>query len=85
MNVIDAIRFTVTRPRDHDALKKQEYIMELIIVTLCVGTLILLATHMIDYTAESILRPVSARYMPEDEAHDVPLPFGHAESHHQAA
>jgi hypothetical protein len=59
--------------------------MELVIVTLCVGTLILLAMHMIEYTAESILQPVSARNMPEDEAHDVPLPFDDAECHHQAA
>jgi len=49
--------------------------MELIIVGLTIGTLILLATHMLDYAVNSGLRPSSKRYMPEDEAQDVPLPF----------
>jgi hypothetical protein len=49
--------------------------MELVIVSLSIGTLILLATHMIDYAVESTPRPSNNQVMPEDEAHDVPLPF----------
>ena len=49
--------------------------MELVLVTLSVGTLILLATHMIDYVLESTLQTTSDRYMPEDDAQDSPLPF----------
>jgi hypothetical protein len=56
-------------------LDHQEYVMELVIVSLSIGTLILLATHMIDYAVESTLRSSSNQLMPEDEAHDVPLPF----------
>jgi hypothetical protein len=45
---------------------------------------------MIDYAAESKLRPSNDRtrldlYMPEDEAHDVPLPFEGAAQYDQAA
>ena len=49
--------------------------MELVLVTLSVGTLLLLTTHMIDYVLESTSQPSSDRYMPEDETHDLPLPF----------
>jgi len=40
----------------HGVLNHQECVMELVIVTLSVGTLILLATHMIDYAVETTLR-----------------------------
>jgi hypothetical protein len=59
--------------------------MELVIVSLSIGTLILLATHMIDYAVESALRPSSNQLMPEDDAHDVPLPFEGAAQYDQAA
>ncbi len=59
--------------------------MELVIVTLSIGTFILLAAHMIDYAAESRLRPSNGRNMPEDEANDVPLPFEGAARYDQAA
>ena len=49
--------------------------MELVIVTLSVGTLILLATHVLDYAAETALR--QSRYLrtPDEESRDLPLPF----------
>jgi hypothetical protein len=59
--------------------------MELVIVSLGIGTLILLATHMIDYAVETTLRPSSSQIMPEDEAQDVPLPFEGAAQYDQAA
>jgi hypothetical protein len=59
--------------------------MELVIVTRSLGTLILLATHMLDYAVESTLRAASDRHMPEDEADDVPLPFDGAAQYDQAA
>ena len=49
--------------------------MELVIVTLSVGTLILLATHMIDYAVETTLRQSGSRYTPDHESDDMPLPF----------
>jgi hypothetical protein len=60
---------------DHGVLNHQEYVMELVIVTLSVGTLILLATHTIDYFVETALRQSSHRYTPDEESRDVPLPF----------
>jgi len=49
--------------------------MELVIVTLSLGTLILLATHMIDYAVETTIRRSSDRYMPDEDSRDLPLPF----------
>ena len=49
--------------------------MELVIVTLSLGTLILLATHMIDYAVETTMRQSDDRHTPDDESHDLPLPF----------
>ena len=49
--------------------------MELVIVTLSVGTLILLATHMIDYAVETTLRQSSGRYTPHEGSGDLPLSF----------
>ena len=60
---------------DHGVLDHQEYVMELVIVTLSVGTLILLATHMIDYAVETTLRQSGSRYTPDHESDDMPLPF----------
>jgi hypothetical protein len=71
--------------RDHGATTPQEYPMELVIVTLSLGTLILLATHMLDYAAESPPPRSNDRRMPEDNEPDVPLPFEGAESYDRAA
>jgi len=49
--------------------------MELVIVTLSIGTLILLATHMIDYAVETTLRQSGGRYTPQEGSADLPLPF----------
>jgi hypothetical protein len=49
--------------------------MELVIVTLSIGTLILLATHMLDYALETTLRQSSGRYTPDEESGEIPLPF----------
>jgi hypothetical protein len=56
LNVLGPFRFTVIWPRDYSLLNHQEYVMELVIVSLSIGTLILLATHMIDYAVESALQ-----------------------------
>ena len=49
--------------------------MELVIVTLSIGTLILLATHSIDYALETTLQQSSRRNTPDQESGDLPLPF----------
>jgi surface polysaccharide O-acyltransferase-like enzyme len=61
--------------RDHGVLNHQEYVMELVIVTLSIGTLILLATHSIDYALESTLRQSSRRHTPDHDSGELPLPF----------
>ncbi len=64
--------------RDHGVLNHQEYVMELVIVTLSIGTLILLATHMIDYVIETTLRQSSGRYISHEGSGNLPLSFGGA-------
>ena len=49
--------------------------MELVIVTLSIGTLILLATHMVDYAVETTLGRSSGWYTPHDGSGDLPLSF----------
>jgi len=49
--------------------------MELVIVTLSIGTLILLATHSIDYALETTVRQSSRRHAPDHESEELPLPF----------
>jgi len=58
--------------------------MELVIVTSSVGTLILLATHVIDFGVESALRPIHGN-TPDDESQEVPLPFEGTAQYDQAA
>jgi hypothetical protein len=55
----------------------QEHAMELVILALSAGTLVLLATHLIDYASESTFRSTALLRMPDDEfpVHDAPLPF----------
>jgi hypothetical protein len=71
--------------RDHGVLNHQEYVMELVIVTLSVGTLILLATHVIDYAVETAARQSSYRCTPDQESRDLPLPFEGAVQYDQVA
>jgi hypothetical protein len=85
LNVLVPIRFSVIWLRDHGVLNHQEYAMELVIVTLSMGTLILLATHVIDYAAEAARRQSSDRYTPEEQSPEVPLPFEGAAQYDQAA
>ena len=61
--------------------------MELVILALNAGTLVLLATHLIDYASESKLRSAALLRMPDDEspAHDAPLPFEDGAQYDQAA
>jgi hypothetical protein len=75
VHVLGPIRFSVMWHRDHGVPNHQEYVMELVIVTLSIGTLILLATHMIDYAVETTLRQSGGRYSPQEGSADLPLPF----------
>jgi hypothetical protein len=43
--------------RDHCLPQYQEHAMELVILALSAGTLVLLATHLIDYASESKFLP----------------------------
>jgi len=58
--------------------------MELVIVTSSVGTLILLAAHVIDFAVESALRPIHG-HTPDEESQEVPLPFEDRAQFEQAA
>ena len=71
--------------RDHGLLNYQEDIMEIVIVTFGIGTLVLLATHMIEYAVETALRSSSYPFTPEEESRDPPLPFEGAVGYEQAA
>jgi surface polysaccharide O-acyltransferase-like enzyme len=75
VNVLGLIRFSVMWHRDHGVPNHQEYVMELVIVTLSIGTLILLATHMVDYAVETTLGRSSGWYTPHDGSGDLPLSF----------
>jgi hypothetical protein len=51
--------------------------MELFAVISFIGTLVLLAVHVLDYALESQRRPMSVLHMPSDEfpTDGAPLPF----------
>jgi len=61
--------------------------MELFAVISFMGTLVLLAVHVLDYALESQRRPMSALHTPDDEfpTDGAPLPFDHLSRYDQAA